>query len=29
MADDYLTPFEVEHLVQELKEIEIREFGSS
>ena len=26
--DDYLTPYEVEHLVQEVKEIKIEMFGS-
>jgi hypothetical protein len=26
--DDYLTPFEVEHFTQEIKEIKIENFGS-
>jgi hypothetical protein len=26
--DDYLTPFEVEHHVNELKEIEVEQYGS-
>jgi hypothetical protein len=29
MADDYLTPYEVEHMVREVKDIDIRDFGSS
>jgi len=27
--DDYLTPYEVEHLVNEIGEIDIKNFGSS
>lgn len=27
--DDFLTPYEVEHLVQEVQEIPIERFGSS
>ena len=26
--DDYLSPYETEHLVQEVKEIEIEQYGS-
>ena len=27
--DEFLTPYEVEHLVQEVKEIEVENYGSS
>jgi len=26
--DDYITPFEAEHLIQSIKEIDIKEYGS-
>ena len=26
--DDFISPYEAEHLVKELKEIDIREYGS-
>ena len=29
MADEFLSPYETEHLVQEIKEIEIEQYGSS
>jgi hypothetical protein len=28
LMDDFLSPYEAEHLVQALKQIDIREFGS-
>jgi len=27
-ADDFITPYEAEHLVKSIQEIDIREFGS-
>jgi len=27
-ADEYLTPFEAEHLVESINEIDVREYGS-
>ena len=29
MSEDYLSPYEVEHMVRDVKQIEIKEFGSS
>jgi hypothetical protein len=29
MSDEYLTPYETEYLVRDIKQIDIREYGSS